>query len=405
MFHPSIEDAVLIAACRPDGAPNALPHSDTDWQTVVHRAEPLGLAPALRAYCARLAAMGATAVPGVVTTRLDETFYAAGAQNAVRLDDLRELLAALAAAGIGTIVLKGAAFTEALYGNLALRPMKDLDLLVRPSDLDSAERVVRGLGYAPDEWFRPAAWYRASLHHLVPYRRGETVVEIHHRLLPPGAPAGPTPEEVWGRAQVRRLAQTDATVLAPEDLFVHVALHVAIDRFAGKLRDLRDLAALAASARLAPDWTRIASVTDPQTAKHLYVVLHTARLLVHAAIPVDVERALARTARVRPHDVTRLVRLASRLALRGPDDSSALPTWLVIAQLDAMLTRDHWASRQWAVARAVYHTSNGRARALGYGAWTPLYVVFVRPWSALIGGLRRVRRAARGRPGIGRYDR
>lgn len=392
MYRPSPEDALLIAACRPDGAPPEPPHRDIDWQHLLPHAEALGLAPALHAHCARL---GATVIPTDVTTRLAETYYAAGAQNAMRLDDLRELLVAFAGAGIGAIVLKGAAFTEALYGNLALRPMKDLDLLVRPSDLDRAEELVRGLGYEPDEWFRPAAWYRTSLHHLVPYRRGETVVEIHHRLLPPGAPPGPTLAAVWARAETRKLAQTDAMVLAPNDAFVHAALHVAVDRFAGRLRDLRDLAALAASDTLAPDWGRLAAITDPRTATHLYYVLRTARVLVQAAIPPDLERALATRARVRARDVPRVVRMTSRLALRGPEESFVLPTWLVIARLDAILTRRGWPSRSAALARTVYESAHERAHALGYGGWAPLYVFFVRPWSAVSAALRRSRRGRR----------
>ena len=43
-------------------------------------------------------------------------------------------LAALRAAGVPVIVLKGAAFASTIYPSLADRPMVDVDLLVHPQD-------------------------------------------------------------------------------------------------------------------------------------------------------------------------------------------------------------------------------------------------------------------------------
>ncbi len=60
---------------------------------------------------------------------------------------LTELLPALAAAGVVPIVLKGPVFAERLYGEPALRPFTDLDLLIDRACWPAAERAMRSLGY------------------------------------------------------------------------------------------------------------------------------------------------------------------------------------------------------------------------------------------------------------------
>lgn len=65
----------------------------------------------------------------------------------LREERLRQLLDALAAAGIDAVLMKGAALAYWLYASPGLRPRTDNDLLIREADIASARAVLEKLGY------------------------------------------------------------------------------------------------------------------------------------------------------------------------------------------------------------------------------------------------------------------
>ncbi len=67
--------------------------------------------------------------------------------EAAREGELRRVLAALDRAGVGCLLMKGAALAYTRYPKPWLRPRLDNDLLVSASDLDEAARVFRDLSY------------------------------------------------------------------------------------------------------------------------------------------------------------------------------------------------------------------------------------------------------------------
>lgn len=62
---------------------------------------------------------------------------------------LGQALAALNAAGVPVLLLKGAALAHTLYAHPAGRPFRDLDLLIRPGQTTAAFATLRQLGYTP----------------------------------------------------------------------------------------------------------------------------------------------------------------------------------------------------------------------------------------------------------------
>ena len=80
-----------------------------------------------------------------------EPLKAAARQEAVaevvRRRELRRALAHLDAAGVGSLLMKGAALAYVSYPHPALRPRCDADLLVRRDDGATAIRVLQDLGY------------------------------------------------------------------------------------------------------------------------------------------------------------------------------------------------------------------------------------------------------------------
>ena len=89
------------------------------------------------------------AVPVTVAEELRDIFRWNTIRNMRYYGDLRRLLSALKPEGIPLILLKGIFLAEAVYGDMGLREMSDIDVLARPADLARIAGILTGMGYAP----------------------------------------------------------------------------------------------------------------------------------------------------------------------------------------------------------------------------------------------------------------
>jgi putative nucleotidyltransferase-like protein len=140
----------------------------------------------------------------------------------VQRRELETLVAAIAAAGVRALLLKGAAWAYTAYPEPILRSRDDTDLLIDVADRDRAARALVALGY------RPAAENTADLataqrHFLhVDARRVNHPVDLHWRVANPLAFAGALPfMRVWPRSEAvpavvgaRALCAVDSLLLA-----------------------------------------------------------------------------------------------------------------------------------------------------------------------------------------------
>ncbi|RMI02074.1 MAG: hypothetical protein D6681_10565 [Calditrichaeota bacterium] len=85
--------------------------------------------------------------PPALLNALAESYYATLARNTLLLQELERIVEAFEQAGIDVIVLKGAALAQTVYEDIGLRPMSDIDLLVRQGYLEQAVRIAQGMGY------------------------------------------------------------------------------------------------------------------------------------------------------------------------------------------------------------------------------------------------------------------
>ncbi|MGH8507678.1 MAG: nucleotidyltransferase family protein, partial [Gammaproteobacteria bacterium] len=91
----------------------------------------------------------------------------------------------------GTLtLLKGISICEQYYSEAYLRPMVDLDLLVRKSDVAAVEAALRQLNYTKVSTL-PERFYE-SHHHSMPFLHPRThvCVEVHTALFPPQSGIG-----------------------------------------------------------------------------------------------------------------------------------------------------------------------------------------------------------------------
>ena len=150
--------------------------------------------------------------------------------------------AALGAAGIPFVALKGAALGAALYAAPALRPMTDVDLLVAPADKERSLVTLAAAGFrrppAELEAFWADAFYNLPLD-APPGQAGK--LELHWSIAQEGRHA-PDVEGILARARVVESAAGRLPIPAPVDLLLHQSLHLSYHYFEPKLIWLHDLA-------------------------------------------------------------------------------------------------------------------------------------------------------------------
>jgi hypothetical protein len=229
--------------------------------------------------------------------RLKQAYIANGAHNAALFRLLRGVLDAFAAAGIPVMVLKGAMLANTVYPERALRPMNDIDLLVREETLDQADAVLRRNGFEAEPGRRSREALKEAFHHWRFRSRSpglvEIPVELHWRLDPPSWPWEADLVAMWQRAAPLSIAGAPALVLAPEDLLLSLCLHICRHRFRGGLISLCDIAAVTAFHRRRIDWEQMERrATEWRAASHVAVVLGLAADLLEAAIPRSVLTSL-----------------------------------------------------------------------------------------------------------------
>jgi hypothetical protein len=196
--------------------------STPDWPGLleVARAERVG---PLLAHALERAGLADTAtIAEEVRAALRREYLAAAGRAVLLSDAAARLLSAFAQAGIPVIALKGLALAETVYPNPALRPMEDLDLLIRSGDLSAAVRTLSEAGF------------REAWHGFPDFERADGLVDVdlhtallHEGEIPTrlGAQAIAT-EALWAAAQPATLAGVPGMVLSPPHQLLHVCQHL-----------------------------------------------------------------------------------------------------------------------------------------------------------------------------------
>jgi hypothetical protein len=257
--------------------------SPSQWHHVVAAAIDRNLAPLL---FSRLKQNDALAgVPSDEKERLQRAFLVSVGKSARLQRGLAHLLRSLNNHGLPAIVLKGAYLAEAVYGDVALRPMGDVDLLVREPDLERAQAVLLEMGGVHRQYDDSEAdpgWRRHLPHTTI----GRLVVELHWNIMSPAGPVRVDVAGLWERACPASIAGVETLGLAPEDLMLHLCLHTCYE---DRLADLRGLVDVTETARRFGgqfDWDRFAARAREWGApRYAALTLHLARAMLGADVP------------------------------------------------------------------------------------------------------------------------
>jgi len=207
---------------------------------------------------------------------------------------LGRILETFQAAGIQTIPLKGACLAEHVYGDISLRPMGDLDLLVGTGDLGAALETIRTLRFTATSAANVAVGGTSSPHLPPMLAPDGTVVELHWTIVSPGYASRFTQDDLdglWSRSRAATIAGVSSRTLSPTDLLLHLSIHMSAQhRFDGAgLRALVDIAETIHSFQKDLDWDAfVARANQWGVSAGIKVALLLVREWTDAAVPEDV---------------------------------------------------------------------------------------------------------------------
>lgn len=243
------------------------------WEAVIEQADTHGLTPLLSHRLKQVQELWLT-IPAYLQERLQQRYLGSAYRNLRLYQYFLTLLRTLNQSNVPVIVLKGVYLAYSLYEDRALRPMTDIDMLVKQGDVAETERVLQTLGYTLRDW-KNHTWCLRNHYHLS-YQQPEAQVniEVHWHIQRPKAPYLVNIEELWQKAQPVTMAGAQAWALSYEHLVLYHCLHIAKHGFGVGLRPFFDLVVIMKKFGTQIDWSQVqAEAQTWRISKALYLSL------------------------------------------------------------------------------------------------------------------------------------
>lgn len=156
------------------------------------------------------------AVPEEIMNSLRRAYLATTASNIVNAEETVRIIESFRIAGVEAITLKGSIASELVFGDPGLYLASDIDILVKPSDLEKAKEVLLKEGYAYSETGERDLL--ASHYHLILHRKGH-YVELHWNLVKRYFHV--PPEFWWEDIQIAKYNGRSLLMLSPEQYLLY----------------------------------------------------------------------------------------------------------------------------------------------------------------------------------------
>ena len=249
--------------------------------------------------------------------RLAASYERATANTTSLLQAVALVVGALRRASIETVILKGVAIAVEWYPAPGARPMDDCDLLVRPSDVAAASRVLAGEGWRLKSPLNPdVVAVGAEANFIGPAgHRLDLHWHVQRECADPASDA-----EFWAATKPLVVAGEPTRRLGTTDMLIHVCVHGLCWSTIPPVRWVADAMMMLRSAGSEVDWP---ALVDRATRRRVTVPMHDCLkyLQVQFDAPVPAE-VISQLSRVRTSWATRLEyrakmrrRTATRLAV------------------------------------------------------------------------------------------
>jgi hypothetical protein len=196
-----------------------------DWEYLAEQAIHNGVGPVV--YKNFSSTDLAVSIPADILSKLKQSYYRSLSRNMMLYDHFRNVINAISTEGIEVIALKGIYLAEAVYNDIGLRQMTDIDLLVKKEDAEKCRNILMVIGYADtsldvSERMKELVYHK----HLPPLVKDGVSVELHTHIHVEYPDVAVNIHDYWKRSEITNLAGVQVNILSNEDLLQHLCLHV-----------------------------------------------------------------------------------------------------------------------------------------------------------------------------------
>jgi len=202
-------------------------YENPDWDYVENTAMKHGLSQLL--YLSLKEIDSENLVPPQIMLKFKNAYYGNVSRNTLYYKELNRIVSCLKSSGVKIIVLKGAFLAEVVYGNIGLRPLLDIDLLVKKEDFGKVNETLVARSYI--ETPNLTELHRqidVANGHEIGYQNSdkEIFIEIHTEIQLNDNPFQIDINRFWERAREINISGIEVLTFAPEDLLQHLCLHL-----------------------------------------------------------------------------------------------------------------------------------------------------------------------------------
>ena len=223
--NPSIEDIDALNKIIPK-----LDNWDYLSSTLINR----GLAPLLYKKLSQLS--NSHLIPAHIQSKLRSAYYKTVSRSMMLYGAFHEVVQEFNNAGIKVIALKGIYLSEHLYGDIGLRLMSDIDLLVKEEDKIKCIKILESLKYTTLPTVKNFTEFIDTIHedakensgqaHYEPMLKGEISIEIHTKLQSSSEKYHQSLTDIWENAKPVTINGLPALALDNYNLLIHLCLHL-----------------------------------------------------------------------------------------------------------------------------------------------------------------------------------
>jgi hypothetical protein len=295
-----------------------------------------------------------TAFPSGLETK--QQFFQNNARNLFLSGALLNILEALQTAGVRALAYKGPTLAAILYGDIPLREMSDLDILIDHTSFPAARDALARLGYQPlfvHSRKQEKARLRSDCECEFSRLDGKVMVDLHWQITAPHLAQHFNFDELWQRRRMVTIGQKPVPTFSAEDTALVLAVH------GGKhlWQRLSWLADFAESLRQNLDWQALrVRAREARAERMLLLALALAQGLLQVELPAELAAAITHDAVVQP-----IARDIARELFNEKDNTEQDRTrWSTLFQLadsrwDGMRGAMHFAlasgPREWEAVR------------------------------------------------------
>lgn len=166
-------------------------------------------------------------IPQDIVNFLEQRYYKTLQKNTLLYHAFEQIHTICSQYNISIIPLKGIFLAEQVYGDIGIRPLSDIDLLVPEQDIDTCVTILSELGYRFDTRFVKSDFIdeQRESKHIPLMARQNVGVEFHMRVLSVDHSLGITTQDFWDHTIPGVLSGMQIQHFHPHFLLLHICLH------------------------------------------------------------------------------------------------------------------------------------------------------------------------------------